>query len=69
MAQNTIFLVKCYWYDTDREIKVDLHSGLVKIDKRGRVININDVFVFSKQYQQMYYIYTPSFRKDHNTVD
>jgi hypothetical protein len=69
MAQNTIFLVKCYWYDTDREIKVDLHSGLVKIDKRGRVININDVFVFSKQYQQMHYIYTPSFRKDHNTVD
>jgi hypothetical protein len=69
MTQNTIFLVKCYWYDTDREIKVDLHSGLVKIDKRGRVININDVFVFSKQYQQMYYIYTPSFRKDHNTVD
>ena len=69
MAQNTIFLVKCYWYDTDREIKVDLHSGLVKIDKRGRVININDVFVFSKQYQQMYYIYTLSFRKDHNTVD
>jgi hypothetical protein len=69
MAQNTIFLVKCYWYDTDREIKVDLHSGLVKIDKRGWVININDVFVFSKQYQQMYYIYTPSFKKDHNTVD
>jgi hypothetical protein len=69
MTQNTIFLVKCYWYDTDREIKVDLHSGLVKIDKRGRVININDVFVFSKQYQQMYYIYTPSFKKDHNTVD
>ena len=31
--------------------------------------NINDVFVFAKQCQQVYYTYTPSFRKDQSRVD
>jgi len=52
------FLFKCYWYDTYREIRIDLHHGLVEINKRGRLSNINDVFVFSKQYQQVHYTYT-----------
>jgi hypothetical protein len=41
-----------------REIRIDHHHGLVQINKRCRLSNINDVFVFSKQYQQVYYTYT-----------
>jgi predicted dithiol-disulfide oxidoreductase (DUF899 family) len=53
--QNRVFLFKCYWYDTtDRGIRVDPHYGLV---------------VFAKQCQQVYYTYTPSFRKDRSRVD
>jgi len=59
-----VFLFKCYWYDTtDREIRVDPHYGLVKINSK------NDVFVFAKQCQQVYYTYTPSFRKDRSRVN
>jgi hypothetical protein len=68
--QNIVFLFKCYWYDTtDRGIRVDLHYGLVKINSKARLHNINDVFVFAKQCQQVYYTYTPSFRKDRSRVD
>jgi len=63
--QNIVFLFKCYWYDTtDRVIRVDPHYGLVEINSKARLRNINDVFVFAKQCQQVYYTYTPSFRKD-----
>jgi len=65
-----VFLFKCYWYDTiDRGIKVDLHYGLVEINSKARLRNINDVFVFTKQCQQVYYTYTPSFRNDRSRVD
>jgi hypothetical protein len=65
-----VFLFKCYWYDTtDRGIKVDLHYGLVEINSKARHHNVNDVFVFAKQCQQVYYTYTPSFRKDRSRVD
>ena len=65
-----MFLFKCYWYDTtDRGIKVDPHYGLVEINSKARHRNINDVFVFAKQCQQVYYIYTPSFIKDRLRVD
>src|SRR4030065_269242 len=65
-----MLLVKCYWYDTtDRGIKVDPYHGLVEINLKARLHNINDVFVFTKQCQQVYYIYTPSFRKDRSRVD
>ncbi|XP_052305336.1 uncharacterized protein LOC127904747 [Populus trichocarpa] len=68
--QNIVFLFKCYWYDTtDRGIRVDLHYGLVEINSKARLRNINDVFVFAKQCQQVYYTYTPSFRKDRSRVD
>jgi hypothetical protein len=68
--QNRVFLFKCYWYDTtDRGIRVDLHYGLVEINSKARLCNVNDVFVFTKQCQQVYYIYTPSFRKDRSRVD
>jgi hypothetical protein len=64
-----VFLFKCYWYDTtDRGIRVDPHYGLVEINLKARLRNINDVFVFAKQRQQVYYIYTPSFRKDRSRV-
>ena len=47
---NKVFLFKCYWYDTtDRKIRVDLHHGLVNINSKARLRNINDVFVFAKQ--------------------
>ena len=31
--------------------------------------NVNDVFVFAKQCQQVYYTYTPSFKRDRSRVD
>jgi len=65
-----VFLFKCYWYDTtDRGIRVDPHYGLVEINSKARLRNVNDVFVFAKQCQQVYYTYTPSFRKDRSRVD
>jgi hypothetical protein len=68
--QNRVFLFKCYWYDTtDRGIRVDPHYGLVKINSKARLCSVNDVFVFAKQCQQVYYTYTPSFRKDRSRVD
>ena len=67
---NIVFLFKYYWYDmTDRGIKVDPHYGLVEIHSKARLHNINDVFVFAKQCQQVYYTYTPYFRKDRSRVD
>jgi hypothetical protein len=54
---------------TDRGIRVDLHYGLVEINSKARLRNVNDVFVFAKQCQQVYYTYTPSFRKDRSRVD
>ena len=53
----------------DRGIRVDPHHGLVEINSKARLHNINDVFVFAKQCQQVYYTYTPSFRKDRSRVD
>jgi len=68
--QNRVFLFKCYWYDTtDRGIIVDPHYGLVEINSKARHRNVNDVFVFAKQCQQVYYTYTISFRKDRSRVD
>ena len=65
-----MFLFKCYWYETtDRGIRVDPHYGLVEINSKARLSNVNDVFVFAKQCQQVYYTYTPSFRKDRSRVD
>jgi len=54
--QNRVFLFKCYWYDiTDRGIRIDPHYGLVEINSKARHRNVNDVFVFAKQCQQVYY--------------
>jgi hypothetical protein len=67
---NKVFLSKCYWYDTtNRGIRVDPHHGLVKINSKARLHNVNDVFVFAKQCQQVYYTYTSFFRKDCLRVD
>jgi len=47
---NRVFLFKCYWYDTtDRGIRVDPHYGLVELNSKARLHNVNDVFVFAKQ--------------------
>jgi len=68
--QNRVFLFKCYWYDTtNRGIRVDPHYGLVEINSKARLRNVNDVFVFTKQCQQVYYTYTLSFRKNRSRVD
>jgi hypothetical protein len=40
------------------------HYGLVEINLKARLRNVNDVFIFAKQCQ-----YTPSFRKDRSRVD
>ena len=67
---NRVFLFKYYWYDTtDKGFRVDPHYGLVEINSKARLCNVNDVFVFAKQCQQVYYTYTPSFRKDQSRVD
>jgi len=51
---NRVFLFKCYWYDTiNRGIRVDSHHGLVKINLKARLHNVNDVFIFAKQCQQV----------------
>ena len=42
---------------------------MVKINTNARLHNIDVVFVFTKQCQQVYYINTPSFRKHHSRVD
>jgi hypothetical protein len=65
-----VFLFKCYWYDTtdDRGIRVDPHYGLVEINSKARIRNVNDIFVFAKQCQQVYYTYTPFFREDRSRV-
>jgi len=68
--QNKVFLFKCYWYDTtNRGIRVDPHYGLVEINSKVRLRNVNDVFVFAKQCQQVYYTYTPFFRKNRSRVE
>jgi len=65
-----MFLFKCYWYDTtNRGIRVDPHYGPVEINSKARPCNVNDVFVFAKQCQQIYYTYTSIFRKDRSRVD
>jgi hypothetical protein len=47
--QNRVFLFKCYWYDTtNRGIRVYPHYGLVEINSKARLCNVNDVFVFTK---------------------
>jgi hypothetical protein len=67
---NRVFLFKCDWYDTtDRGIRVDPHYILVEINLKASLRNVNDVFIFAKQCQQIYYTYTPSFRKDRSRVD
>jgi hypothetical protein len=43
--------------------------GLVEINSKARHRNVNDVFVFAKQCQQVYYTYTLSFRRDRSRVD
>jgi len=68
--QNRVFLFKCYWYDTnDKGIRVDPYYGLVEINSKAKLCNINDVFIFTKQCQQVYYTYTPYFRKVWSRVD
>jgi hypothetical protein len=54
---------------TDRGIRVYPHYGLVEINSKARLCNVNNVFVFAKQCQQVYYTYTLSFRKDRSRVD
>jgi hypothetical protein len=67
--QNIVFLFKCYWYDTtDRWIKVDPHHGLVKVNTKTKLHNVKDVLVFTKQCQQIYYIYNTFFRNDCSRV-
>jgi hypothetical protein len=67
---NGVFLFKFYWYNTtSRGIRVNPHYGLVEINSKARLRNVNNVFVFTKQCQQVYYTYTPSFRKDRLRVD
>jgi len=67
---NRVFLFKCYLYDTiDIEIRVDHHHGLVEINTKDRFRNVDYVFVFVKECQQVYYTYIPSFIKDYSRVD
>jgi len=42
---------------------------MVSLKSTQKLDNVNDVFVFAKQCQQVYYTYTPSFRRDRSRVD
>jgi hypothetical protein len=44
-SQDIMFLFIYYWHDINKEIRVDIHYDLVKINKRGRLCNINNVFI------------------------
>jgi len=58
--QNKVFLFKCYWYDTtDRGIRVDPHYGLVEINSKARLRNVNNVFFFSQNNANKFITYTP----------
>ena len=61
--QNTVFLFKCYWYDTtNRGIRVDTHHSLVEINSKARLRNINDVFVFESNVNK-FITHTPLYLK------
>jgi len=47
---NKVFLFKCYWYDytANRRIRVNLHHGLVVLNTKSILCNVDDVFVFDK---------------------
>jgi len=50
--QNKVFLC---WYNTiDRGIRVDPHHDLVEINSKARPRNVDNVFVFTKQCQEVY---------------
>jgi len=55
--EDTMFLFKCYQYDTDRGIRIDCHHGLVK--KKEVDFTTSMMFLFlQNNIKQMYYIYT-----------
>ena len=63
--KNIVSLFEWYWHDTtNREIKVDHYHGLVKTNTKNKFCNIEYVFVFAKQCQQVYYTYNHSLIKD-----
>jgi len=67
---NRVFLFKCYWYNTTgRGIKINPYHDLVEINLKVKLRNVNNVFVFAKQCQQVYYTYTPSFENDRSRID
>jgi len=45
------------------------HYGLVQINSKAILHNIKDVVFFTKQCQQVYYTYTPSFKNNCSRVD
>jgi hypothetical protein len=48
--QNRVFLFKCYWYDTtERGIRVYPHHGLVKINLKARLCNVDDICLYFYQ--------------------
>jgi len=70
MSKLKYFLFKCYWYDTtERGIRVDPHHGLAKINSKAKLCNVDNVFIFSKQCQQVYYTHNLFFRKDRSRVN
>ena len=43
------FYLNAIGMTTDRGIRINLHHGLVKINSKARLRNINDFFIFVKQ--------------------
>jgi hypothetical protein len=70
MSKIKYFLFKCYWYDTtEKGIRVDPHHGLAKINSKAKLCNVDNVFIFAKQCQQVYYTHNLFFRKDRSRVN
>ena len=42
---------------------------MVKINTKTRLRIVDDIYVFTKQCQQVYYTYTSSFKNDRSRVD
>ena len=59
---NKVFIFKYYWYDTiDRGIRVNRHHGLVEINTKARLRNVDDVFFFFCQTMDTSLLYINSF--------
>ncbi|WRX15974.1 protein of unknown function DUF4216 - like 4 [Theobroma cacao] len=52
--ENKVVLFKCYWFDTEKSVRIDLFHGLTEI-KQNSMLATNEPFVLVIQAHQVYY--------------